>query len=283
MKVQSIISHFKSFLSPSIDFSNRGLRKFRGIHCGERAFIIGTGPSLSKVDLSPLKSEITFGVNGLCLFKGIDFEPTYYCVSDLVAFELFGSAIERLKSTKFLSVPPCPPSENDWIQIPLDLNHQIKDGYFAGTGKNIIETYWGRTVTMDLCIQLAFFMGFSKVYLLGCDCGVATNNFHHIYDEKQVAVQNFSPYHDDIFLSYKMCDNIFESAGRELVNATIGGYLEELRRQSLDEILQQPRISNCSTTKTVKVRTDVSEYLPVYLAVLHERINRMKNGIKSRI
>jgi hypothetical protein len=278
LKFQSIISPFKSILSPSIDFGNRGLRKFRGIHSGERAFIIGTGPSLSKVNLSPLKSEITFGVNGLCLYKGLDFDPTYYCISDRVAFEKYGSSTAKSKSTKFLSVPPCPPSSH-WIQIPLDLNHQIKDGYFAGTGKNIIKTYWGRTVTMDLCIQLAFFMGFSRVYLLGCDCGISSTHFHHIYDNKQVASMNFSPYHNDIFESYRMCGKIFGSAGRELINSTVDGYLEELKRQNLADVLQEPRKSDSPSIKNGKVKTDVSESLPVGLAILLERINRIKARI----
>jgi len=275
---QSLISPIKGLMSPTLKHSKR-LSKFRGIHNADRAFIIGTGPSLSKVDLSPLKTEITFGVNGLCLYSGLDFEPTYYCVSDLVAYEKYGSAIEQLNCKKFLSVPPCPPSKNGWIQIPLDLNHQIKNGYFAGTGKNIIKTYWGRTVTMDLCIQLAFFMGFSRVYLLGCDCGVSSSNYHHIYDDKQIALKNFSPYHSDIFKSYRACGNIFEAAGRQLINCTVGGYLEELKRQTLNDVLNEPRKSNYSSTKEYKVKTDVSESLPLGLAVLLERINRIKSRV----
>ena len=39
--------------------------EFRGIHNGERCFILGNGPSLSKVDFTLLKDEVVFSVNQL--------------------------------------------------------------------------------------------------------------------------------------------------------------------------------------------------------------------------
>lgn len=43
----------------------------------KRCFIIGNGPSINNTDLTKLKSEITFGVNGIFLkFPDIEFRPT---------------------------------------------------------------------------------------------------------------------------------------------------------------------------------------------------------------
>src|ERR1700738_2271379 len=49
-----------------------------------RCFVIGNGPSLGKMDLSPLRDEITIGCNGLfLLFEKLGFLPTYYTVEDV--------------------------------------------------------------------------------------------------------------------------------------------------------------------------------------------------------
>jgi len=284
LKLKGVWTAFKELLYPSLNEHNIQLRRFKDIHKEARAFIIGTGPSLLETDLSLLKNEITFGVNGLCLYEDISFDPTYYCVSDPIAFRKFGSYIEQLKSIKFLSVPPCPPQpvESDWIQIPLDLYHQVKDGYFAGIGRNLIKTYWGRTVIIDLCLQLAFYMGFSKVYLIGCDCGPSRGRLH-AYDESASIINFDSYFHSDIFKSYKICRHVFQLAGREIVNATVGGRLEVFKRQKLEDILEEPKYySHPVQTLDISalrryVRTDVPEDLPVSMAVVLERINRIRD------
>ena len=59
------------------------LSKFKDIHKGQRCFIIGTGPSLNKTNLSLLKDEICFGVN--TLYKGLEkfgLKCQYWAVGD---------------------------------------------------------------------------------------------------------------------------------------------------------------------------------------------------------
>ena len=41
------------------------LSQNKNIHTGERCFILATGPSLNKLDLSKIKDEYTIGVNGI--------------------------------------------------------------------------------------------------------------------------------------------------------------------------------------------------------------------------
>jgi len=67
---------------------SKDLRQFKDRHTGERCFIIGGGPSLLKLDLEPLKNEITFGVNSIFLiFDLLHFQPNYYVVEDWLVYE----------------------------------------------------------------------------------------------------------------------------------------------------------------------------------------------------
>ena len=59
--------------------SVRGLARFEDLHRGQRCFIIGNGPSLKQMDLSPLQNEITFGMNRIYLmFPELGFQTTYF-------------------------------------------------------------------------------------------------------------------------------------------------------------------------------------------------------------
>ena len=65
------IMHNNSFLYEKYDsgfnFKKTNINKLKNSFKGKRAFIIGNGPSLNKVDLNLLKNEYTFGVNSIYL------------------------------------------------------------------------------------------------------------------------------------------------------------------------------------------------------------------------
>ena len=54
---------------------------------GERAFVIGNGPSRNKFDLKFLKDEVTFGVNEIYLnYETMGYHPTYYVLKEGAEF-----------------------------------------------------------------------------------------------------------------------------------------------------------------------------------------------------
>jgi hypothetical protein len=75
----------------------KNLEMFRDKFAGRRAFIIGNGPSLNKVDLTKLKNEITFGVNSIFYnFDRMGFKPTFYVVEDKLVAEDRADVINKL-------------------------------------------------------------------------------------------------------------------------------------------------------------------------------------------
>jgi Kdo-III transferase WaaZ len=54
-----------------------------GKHAGEAAFVVASGPSVNKLDISPLERHLTFCVNGSFLkFKSKGFSPDYAVICD---------------------------------------------------------------------------------------------------------------------------------------------------------------------------------------------------------
>ena len=84
-------------------------------------------------------------------------------------------------------------------------------------------------------LQLAFYMGFKEVYLLGCDCDFSKQG--HFYDEPLESYEKEIIEVPRWFESYKMCKKAYKKDGRKIINATVGGKLEVFKRQSLEEIM----------------------------------------------
>lgn len=95
----------------------------------------------------------------------------------------------------------------------------------------------GHTVIADICLQLAYYMGFKDVYLLGCDSDFSDK--HH-FDDSVIKVKktNASIANDwsKIFKSYEIANKVYLKDNRNIYNATVGGRLEIFERRELEEL-----------------------------------------------
>jgi hypothetical protein len=214
--------------------SNRRLREYQNRYAGERCFIIGNGPSLKETDMRLLKDEYTFGMNRIFLmFPELGFKPTFLVsVNDLV-IEQSVDDFRQVDIPLFVSW-----RARKWLS-PAPHLHYL---YTTYTGKKFTRDatrrLWeGATVTYT-CLQLAYYMGFSKAILIGVDHNFATkgepnktiisegddpNHFHPKYFGKGFKWQ--LPDLDTSEVGYLMAHNVYADAGREIVDATVGGKL----------------------------------------------------------
>lgn len=234
-------------LSQPFDFKK--LSRFKDIHKGERCFIIGNGPSLNKVDFSLLQNEVTFGVNGLFyMTDDIGFRPTYYAVEDN---HVVYDNLERIRDVeaqakffpeKYREVLG---DQEDTFYLPVDWSFYFRSNKFFETPQftdDIAKSIFvGQTVTY-LNMQLAYFMGFAEVYLVGLDFSYEIpqndpvegftitsqdddpNHFHPAYFGKGKK-WHFPKLHNCL-KSYRHAGERFEQDGRKIYNATYGGKLE---------------------------------------------------------
>jgi len=226
--------------------SIRRLTALKDIHKGQRVFIIGNGPSLRQTDLSKLKNEFTFGMNRIyLLFPKLGFHTTYFVsINDLV-IEQFKDDILALPMPKFLAwrshrhfapqLPTLRQAQDGVPQLPTFLYTSYTGPRFSPDVRG--RVWEGATVT-NVALQIAFHMGFEKVILIGVD-----HNFTSKGDaNKTVVSQGDDPNHfapnyfgkgakwqlPDLVTSeigYILAREAYQKAGREIIDATIGGKL----------------------------------------------------------
>lgn len=219
--------------------SSQRLERYQDRYRGERCFVIGNGPSLKNTDLSLLKDEFTFGMNRIYLaFEDWGYETTFLVsVNDLV-IEQCRDDFQALSLPRFFSWH----SRNVLYPTgePDSQTHFLNTSYTGPTfNKRIRGRFWeGATVT-NVCLQLAFCMGFREVFLIGVDHSFSTtgsanqtvvssgddpNHFSPEYFGKGFRWQ--LPDLDTSEVAYQMALENYRAAGRKVFDATVGGKLD---------------------------------------------------------
>lgn len=214
--------------------SKRKLARFKNLHQGQRCFIIGNGPSLKNTDLSLLKDEFSFGMNRVyLLFPELGFTTTYYLSVNSLVIEQCRHEIEALNMPKFLSWRSrklIQPDENT-----IFLHTTYTGARFARDARG--RLWEGATVTY-VALQLAYFMGFSPVILIGVDHSFTSqgkpnttiisqgddpDHFHAQYFGKGFRWQ--LPDLETSERAYQLALRAYQEANREVWDATVGGKL----------------------------------------------------------
>lgn len=212
------------------------LEGYRNSHLDERCFILGNGPSLRETDLLRLKDEITFGMNRIYLnFDSMGFATTYYVAVNTLVIEQCAPDIKRLSMPKFITWRGRKWLADDPDVMFIDTDYTPPANFNTDATGRLFE---GSTVTY-VALQLAYFMGFDPVILVGVDHSFSTEGTPN----KVVVSAGQDPDHfaPDYFgagfrwqlpdlqaseAAYQMAKRAFESDGRKVLDATIGGQLE---------------------------------------------------------
>lgn len=218
------------------------LQDFIQKHQGQRCFILGNGPSLAKMDLSPLKNEITFGLNRIyLLFDALPFTPTYYVSVNELVLEQFSSEIAALSMPKFLNWNSrkhfvCSDKGVHFLRLGLSL----RDRFNFDIEKKF---YSGGTVTY-VAMQLAYIMGFSEVILIGVDHSFIDKGMPN-KTEVRASSEDKNHFHPDYFpkgskwqfpdlqrseIAYSIARQEFEKDGRRILDATVDGKLTVFKK-----------------------------------------------------
>ncbi|MFO1337523.1 MAG: 6-hydroxymethylpterin diphosphokinase MptE-like protein [Burkholderiaceae bacterium] len=230
---------------------------------GKRCFIIGNGPSLNKHDLALLEGEYSFGVNSFYYkTRETGFRPHFYVVEDSSVMKENIEEIKRYHAPfKFFptNYRKLHPKERNTIFFRMNRGFYEKSSpnyavpRFSTDASKVL--YCGQSVTY-INLQLAYFMGFSEVYLIGMDFSYVIpeshkrtgdvllsdtddpNHFHKDYFGKGKTWKD--PKLDRVALNYRLAKLIYESTGRGIYNATVGGSLEIFERVDYEGLFRPP-------------------------------------------
>ena len=226
------------------------LAELKDKYQGERCFVIGNGPSLRDTDVAKLKDEFTFGMNRVYLaFDDWGFETSFLvsvndlvveqCIEDFLALEM--PRFFSWRSRKYF------PRETFTRNNPPTFLHTTYTG--PKFSHNAAGRIWeGATVT-NICLQLAFHMGFEQIVLIGVDHSfVAKGKPNATVVSQGDDLSHFDPGYfgkgfrwqlpdlDTSEQGYWMARQAFETAGRTVVDATINGQLQVFPKVSYDSL-----------------------------------------------
>lgn len=232
----------------------KAIAKMKGIHNGESCFIIGNGPSLKSEDLTILKKNniITFGANRIYnIFDKTDWRPTYYaCEDEYICIDI-KEKIEKLP-IKFKFIP---------INLKWYKNININSAIYYNAkpaseniraSDNLAEySVLNGTVT-GFFIQLAVYMGFKKIYLIGIDHNfsrmtdkdgnliIDKNARDHFGNQKNADKNTKGIYNiDQATQTYINLKEFCYKQNVEIFNATRGGKLEVYPRVDFDSLFNK--------------------------------------------
>lgn len=223
----------------------RRLAELKNINQGKRCFIIGNGPSLRQTDLSRLRDEFTFGLNRIYLaFPEWGFTTSYYLSMNDLVVEQCAEEIRGLPMPKFIA----------WRSrkhlSPADDLYYLYTSYTGPKfARDVRGRLWeGATVTY-VALQLAYYLGFETVILIGVDHSFATqgkpnttvvsqgddpNHFHAGYFGKGFRWQ--LPDLETNERAYIMAREAYQLDGRQVLDATVGGKLTVFPKVEYDTL-----------------------------------------------
>lgn len=191
---------------------------------GKRAFILANGPSILKEDLFLLKDELTIGMNASTILESqYDFHTKYYVLSDtrfLTHPEKSQLATTQLNS-KTVRVLREELREFDNHNLP-NKTYYVPALKRDGFSRNLQSGYFFGCTTTMLAIQLAYYLGATEIYLLGCDLKYAAES-PRFYKEN-------NPQLEDSFTSIQIWNisnaNIkINEEGKRIVNCSEHSFL----------------------------------------------------------
>ena len=258
--VHNISTIFRSFVQKFPMFSDEDTERIALYHNkykGKRCFLIGNGPSLCLSDLNMLKQEYCFGCNMIYkIFDRTNWRPTFLCMSDSVVTRTASKELQKYSESII------------WVNKNNSRLMQVKPGNLicvnALKGKkyfvhgNMSEYYVPSNATvMTFMIELAMYMGFSEIYLLGVDFTIGrSQNDHFInnYRNKEMVEwerkkwknyfrgENVSIYEGQVrsesraLYAYQKLAEYANKRECKIYNATRGGNLEVFPRVDFDEV-----------------------------------------------
>ena len=231
-----------------------------------RCFIVCNGPSINEQNLIPLKDEIVFSVSSGHLYENFSkISPRYHCVPQ-ITYQLMtegdvkawfkemdaalGEAEIFLSDTERCLVDEQGLFQNRSVYY-LNLGRQFKENEESIVNLQGIVPR-GASVPI-MCLMIAMYMGFKKIYLLGVEHNsFQTNTYAYAFQptilkDKDISVDKNSnlrgPLYDTLKSSvilweqYRALKVIAKKNGVEIFNATKGGALDEFERVDLESLL----------------------------------------------
>lgn len=239
----------KTIMRLYIRKKGRRIRKLHNIAKGKRIFVIGNGPSLSLADLEMIRDEDSFASNYIFkCFEDTSWRPKYYALLDYKYLQkMHWKADDSLNNVECIFINGVFLKERTKLmknEYPFYSDESYAYNSEVGFSDNVArQVYDGMTVTYSM-IQLAVYMGYSEIYLIGVDHNYTSNEREQGKNENYMAELKMenrmwanAPQMDKATKAYEKARDVCEKKGIVIKNLTRGGKLEVFVREELENVI----------------------------------------------
>ena len=222
------------------------LKSLKDKYVGKRCFITCTGPSLTIGDLEKLKDEYVFGMNSICLIHDkTAWKPDFFGIQDIKVFDRVKDSLLSTNNGMVFAPYEYRQLRNtpkDWVYFHISGSYHLydrryKDRFWVNYSDDCYVTvYDGFSITYSL-IQIAIYMGFDEIYLIGADCNYLGNSQHFIEHGNLETAQSAVTAGYRNIVMYRKAKEYADAHNIKIVNVTRGGMLEVFPRMTLEDVL----------------------------------------------
>ncbi|MCW1981018.1 hypothetical protein FHY25_000934 [Xanthomonas arboricola] len=212
------------------------IQRMKDSKAGQTAYILGNAPSLQDLDIDALMARESFWCNRAFELEaqGFAFRPAYYLMRDAINFQTWAERVMGIQAgIKFFGKEAYALIEKHWPEelarqdiVALEVS-QTPGGCMFDDPAHFshdpsLMLYSGYTVVLD-AIQLAFYMGFSRVLVGGVDLDYSQPYFHGgTHNRRQEDMDTLTDY---MRRSFVVARRHFENDGRLLAKITPSPHL----------------------------------------------------------
>ena len=239
--------------------NDRLLAGYRNKHRGQRCFLVGNGPSLTAEDLDKLTGEKSIACNMVYkVFDRTTWRPTYHCITESAYARRYAAEFAENIRTPFFTTRSCRQAmtvcpENTVYVDNLDTSEY----YVRGDLLDYYVTPFASV--MVFMLELAMYMGFREIYLIGVDNTNSLKSGGHFtqgYEDDAIIQTNIKRVEAQLEMegldaekagdyqvlraqkAYGKIKAYADAHGIRICNATRGGNLEIFPRVTLEEVLK---------------------------------------------
>ena len=246
---------FKRVTTPKDLENDRRFAAIKGKYAGKRIFILGNGPSLNQMPLYLLKDEFTMCFNRFPLmYERVNWKPNFYAVTDDLLLRDMPEEIDKTtEEVDYSFFPDLHPSNLNVKKIIKQKENVLWLHVDKPEFSDHLPTCGINKTVVNAGIQIAAWMGFTEIYLLGVDMtfddqkikkgnsrnwqaqGDDPNHFDPRYFNAGRKYHN--PMVGEMLEKFKRCKEFFEPRGVKIYNAGYGGKLETFERKNFGDLL----------------------------------------------
>lgn len=208
-------------------------------------------------DLDRVSAYHGFGVNKIYLaFPHTIWRPTYYVIADKRIAEEVRDDVYRIECQRFVEKWAYGPlkGKGRW-NVLRDLVHgEVRTNSFS---RDLLNGAGGGATVLYACLQIAYYMGYTKVVLLGVDFSygnlmptgeisksgellvTAQSGAYFTKDYSAPGRVLSAPRYDEQRAAFKNAYEAYTKDGRILVNASRRTELDVIPRRNLEDVLRE--------------------------------------------